>query len=489
MGRGLSSPLGFIFLAYNRAGNVCYTRHVSSFFFYDLETSGRDARYHRVMQFAGQRTDEELRPIGEAYNVLVRLDEDILPEPEAILITGITPQATQAEGIPEREFARLLSNEIFTPGTCAVGFNNVRFDDEFVRHTLWRNFYDPYEWAWCQDCSRWDLLDVVRMTRALRPEGINWPEVDGKPTNKLELLTAANELAHVKAHDALSDVEGLIGLTRLIRDKQPKLFSYLFSMRQKKAVEALVNPRSPRPFVYSSGRYGSENQFTTVAWPVALSGRPGVVVVYDLRQDPEAFFAQDDAAIRGQLFERREPDAPRPPLKELKYGSCPAVAPYGVLDAASAERLAIDSAQIERHARLFGAHPEWVERVTRIYAGRTLFRPAHDVEGMLYDGFVPDGDKSHVAAIRAAAADDLREFRPEFKDARLAELLIRYKARNFPHVLSDEEREKHETYRAERFERDIGRYMASLSKAMADGRDEYLLSELQLWAQSVAPES
>ena len=187
-------------------------------FFYDLETSGLSARDDRIMQFAGIRTDMDLQPIGEPYNFLVTLNDDTLPSPDALMVTGITPQKTLEEGYSEAECARMVSEEIFTPGTIAVGFNNVRFDDEFIRVLLWRNYYGPYEWAYQDGRSRWDLLDVVRLVRALRPEGINWPVVDGKPTNRLELLSKENNLEHTHAHDALSDVEALIGVAKLIRD-------------------------------------------------------------------------------------------------------------------------------------------------------------------------------------------------------------------------------------------------------------------------------
>ena len=138
-----------------------------TFFFYDLETSGLNPRQDRIMQFAGQRTTLELEPIGEPYNILVKLNDDTLPNPDALMVTGITPQSTQADGYTEAEFAKLLMDEIFTEDTITVGFNNIRFDDEFIRAFFWRNFYDPYEWCWRDGRSRWDMLDVVRMTRAL----------------------------------------------------------------------------------------------------------------------------------------------------------------------------------------------------------------------------------------------------------------------------------------------------------------------------------
>jgi exodeoxyribonuclease I len=306
-----------------------------TFFFYDLETSGLDPRASRIMQFAGIRTDMDLNTIGEPYNVLVKLSDDTLPSPEALMVTGITPQQTQGDGYTEAEFAKFLSDEIFTPETIMVGFNNIRFDDEFMRYHMWRNFHDPYEWSWRDGRSRWDLLDVVRMTRALRPEGIVWPVVDGKATNRLELLTKENGIDHFKAHDALSDVEALIAVTGLIKSKQPQLYSYLLGLRDKKQVKRLVNLDDKKPFVYTSGRYDMEHDKTTVAFPLT-AGKNGNVIVYDLRYDPKNVVDLSVNDLKKKLYatwEERKADGFVPlPVKELQYNRSPAVAPLGVLE-------------------------------------------------------------------------------------------------------------------------------------------------------------
>ena len=268
-----------------------------TFFFYDLETSGLNPREDRPMQFAGIRTDLNLKQIGDPVNVLIKLSEDTLPSPHAIMVTKITPQSTLADGFTEAEFCKYIMDEIFTPGTIAVGYNSVRFDDEFMRHTFWRNFYDPYEWQWAEGRSKWDLLDVVRMTRALRPEGINWPVTeDGKATNRLELITKENNISHEHAHDALSDVEALISVTRLIKEKQPQLYDWLFRMRDKKAVQKMINLEKPTPFVYSSGRYSSEFEKTTVAFPIAPAKNSNVLV-FDLRQNLDELLAQKEPKL------------------------------------------------------------------------------------------------------------------------------------------------------------------------------------------------
>jgi exodeoxyribonuclease-1 len=228
-----------------------------TFYFFDLETSGFSPKNDRIMQFAGQRTDTDLNPLGEPDNILIKITPDILPQPDAVLIHGITPQKTLVEGITEPELAKYLTSQVFTKDTIAVGYNNIRFDNDFIRFMFWRNFTDAYEWCWKDGCSTWDLLDVVRMTRALRPEGIKWPFAsDGKPSNKLELLSAINKLDHVDAHDALSDVRATIALAKLLKTKQPKLFNYLLEHRDKKKIAPLIT--SGKPVVYTSGRYPSE---------------------------------------------------------------------------------------------------------------------------------------------------------------------------------------------------------------------------------------
>lgn len=464
-----------------------------TFFFYDLETSGLDPRKHRIMQFAGQRTDMDLQPIGEPVNLLVSLSDDVLPDPQAILVTGITPQKTREEGYSEAEFLKILHEKVITPGTIIAGFNSVRFDDEFMRYTLYRNFHDPYEWQWKDNSSRWDMLDVVRMTRALRPEGIEWPvDANGNPTNRLELLSATNNLEHANAHDALSDVMALIAVAKLIKTKQPKLFEYLLNARTKHTVAELVNPENAQPFVYTSGRYSKDYLHTTIAFPLAVGSKPGSVVVYDLRFDPSDWKDKSVKEMRDLRFatweQRQAPDFKALPVKELAHNRCPAIAPVGVLDAAAQARLRLDMATVEKNLATL-RRSGLAERFAEVFAGNT-FPKAKDVDAGLYDGFISDHDKIHQSAIRAASPKELANFQPPFKDARMSPLLVRYKARNFPHILSEDERAQWETYRTSRLQTELPKFMGQLQTvASRTTNDEhhFLLQELQLWAESIAP--
>ena len=427
------------------------------------------------MQFAGQRTDMNLKPVGEPVNILVKMTDDALPSPGAINVTKITPQQTLMDGVSEAEFCKYIIEEIFVPDTVAVGYNTVRFDDEFMRAILWRNFYDPYEWEWKDGRSRWDTLDVVRLTRALRPEGIEWPFTDeGKPTNRLELITKLNGLSHEHAHDALSDVYATIAVAKLIKEKQPDLFKFLFSIRNKNDVKKIVNLDEKKPFVYASGRYSSEFNKTTVVFPLT-SGRNGNVLVYDLRHDLERLLAEpvSPPEARSTFF---------PIVKELCLNKCPAVAPLGVLDKNDGwEKIGLTWETIEQNLRTLLEHPEFAEQMREEYENRLEFPPAVEPETALYDGFLNDVDRAKVAVVRNAEPNKLADFQPDFIDERLPELLLHYKGRNFPETLSESEVEKYEKYRRTRLERQVPRFMAELEKV----QDDFIKDELLLYMQSL----
>lgn len=441
-----------------------------TFFFYDLETSGLDPRDDRIMQFAGQRTDLDLNPIGEPVNILLKMPDDTLPHPGAIMVTKITPQKTMADGLTEAEFAKYVTEEIFTPNTIAVGYNTIRFDDEFMRHVFWRTFYDPYEFEWKDGRSRWDILDVVRLTRAIRPEGINWPVTEsGKATNRLELITKLNNISHENAHDAEADVQASIDVAKLIKEKQPDLFNFLFNLRDKKEVKKLVNLENKKPFVYASGRYGAEFNSTTVAFPLT-SSRNGNILVFDLRYNLE------------ELLEDKERKSFFPIVKEFCFNKCPIVAPLGVLEKADGwEKLKLSSDQIKSNLEILLKHPEFAEKMREEIENRPEFPPAIDPESALYDGFLNDRDRIKCNAVRNANVNQLADFIPEFIDERLPELLLHYKAKNFPKALTEDESKKWQEYRHARLERQSAMFLKELEQVT----DDFIKEELKLYYESL----
>lgn len=470
-----------------------------TFYFFDVETSGFRPRDDRIMQFAGQRTDMDLKPVGEPDNFLIKISPDVLPQPDAVLVHGITPQKTLAEGISEAEFAKYLTSQVSRPDTILVGYNNIRFDNEFIRFILWRNFYDAYEWSYKDSSSIWDLLDVTRMTRALRPEGIKWPFAsDGKPSNKLEDLAKVNKLDHADAHDALSDVNASIALARLLKSKQPKLFDYLLAHRTKNKVAPLVT--AGKPIVYTSGRYPSEFNKTTVAVMVSQKDDKSGALMYDLRTDPDEFKDLPPSELAKRWAARSE-DVPYFPVKTMGFNRCPAIAPIDVLAKDDGyEKLGLHKEIVKEHleklqkAKGFG--DKLLEALDLMWPKRQtgLVTDAQKVDRLLYEGFVPNEDRSKMSVVRAAKPEKLSNLNLDFEDERLKLLLPIYKARNYPKFLDEKEQADWGTFRQTKLVNSgladsFFKRLEELSKTPGiDGEKKYLLEELNLYAQSVLPE-
>ncbi len=427
-----------------------------SFLFYDLETFGSDPRRSRIAQFAAIRTDEALNEVDAPIDFLVRPADDLLPSPGASMVTGLTPQHALAEGVPEAEaFARIFE-EMSRPQTCTLGYNSLRFDDEFVRFGLYRNFHDAYEREWRGGNSRWDLLDALRLMHALRPDGIAWPQrEDGKGTSfKLEHLAEANGVRSGDAHEALSDVRALIGLARLFREAQPKLWEYALQLRDKRFAANLLDTIAMTPVLHVSQRYPASRLCAAPVMPVARHPKiDSRVIVFDLATEPDALLDLDPDAIAARLYVRAE-DLPegetRIALKEVHLNRCPALVQWSHLREPDFTRLAIEPSQVEQRAsRLRAAGPALAEKIRRVYALEREFPPS-DADGALYDGFIPDADKRLFADVRATSPEALRTRRFGFRDPRMEELLFRYRARNWPGTLDETERTRWNDYRRAR---------------------------------------
>lgn len=418
---------------------------MTSIFWYDYETTGINPRCDRPLQMAGIRTDFDLNEIDEPVNLYCQPSEDILPHPAACVITGITPGRLAEQGLSEADFMTRVHAQLAAPGTCGAGYNTLRFDDEMTRYSLYRNFFDPYAREWQGGNSRWDLIDVVRAAYALRPDGLVWPTDDeGRVTLKLERLTAANGIDHGNAHEALSDVRATIALARLIREKQPKLYDWLFQLRSKQKVMDQI--RLLQPMVHISGRFSAARNYVGVVLPLAWHPRnKNALIVCDLHLDPQGLLDLDADTLRQRLYTRRddlvEGELPVP-LKLIHINKCPVVAPLSVLRTEDQQRLGLDmSLYQERALRLSDAQTVWRDKVQAIYANEA-FTSSQDPEQQLYDGFIGDRDRRLCEQVRSADPAQLAQQQWPFDDERLPELLFRYRARNFPDTLNFEEQER-----------------------------------------------
>lgn len=475
-----------------------------TFFWHDYETSGTDPKRDRPMQFAGVRTDMAFNVIGEPLVLYCAPADDFLPHPMASLITGITPQKAIAEGVCEAEFISRIHAELSQPGTCSVGYNSLRFDDEVTRYTLYRNFFDPYAREWQNGCSRWDIIDMLRLARALRPDGIGWPTYEsGAPSLRLEDLSRANGLAHEQAHDALSDVWATLALAKLVKEKQPKLFEFVFSQRSKQAVRQMLDTPSMKPVLHVSSRYPVEQGNLAAIAPLAQHPtNSNAVIVWDLRHDPSPLLDLTTEQLRTGLYTRQEdqPDgAPKVALKLVHANRCPVLAPATMLSPAEAQRLSISGELCRQHlAMLRDSRIVWQDKLQAVYA-ESGFDAEKNPDHMLYSGgFFSDTDRHLMEEVRQTPPELLAGLKLPFQDQRLPELLLRYKARNFPFSLTEDEQQQWEEYRSRQLlgpDNDgcltITALFDELNRIAAEreltSRDQQILEDLASYAESIYP--
>lgn len=426
-----------------------------SFLFHDYETFGTRPALDRPAQFAAIRTDLDFNIIGEPEVFYCKPADDYLPQPEAVLITGITPQIAAARGTSEAEFAKRIHDLFTVPNTCVVGYNNVRFDDEVTRNIFYRNFYDPYAWSWQNNNSRWDLLDVMRACYALRPEGINWPENDdGLPSFRLEHLTVANGIEHANAHDAMADVYATIAMAKLVKAQQPRLFGYLYSHRTKQKLATLIDIPQMKPLVHVSGMFGAWRGNTS--WIAPLAWHPdnrNAVIMVDLAGDMTPLLELDADALRERLYTAKTDlgDDAAVPIKLVHLNKCPILAQANTLRPEDADRLGIDRQRCLDNLKILRDHPDVREKVVALYADAEPFTPSEDVDTQLYNGFFSDADRAGMRIILQTDPQNLPALDISFVDKRIEKLLFNYRARNFPGTLDHEEQQRWLRHRQARF--------------------------------------
>jgi len=489
-----------------------------TFLWHDYETFGAKARLDRPAQFGAVRTDAELNPIGAPLMFYCRPAPDYLPDPESCLITGITPQQCLQHGLPEHEFAQRIEAELGQPGTVGVGFNSIRFDDEFTRFMLWRNLLDPYAREWKNGCGRWDLLDVLRLCYALRPEGLQWPlKADGRPSFKLEDLARANGIEHGAAHDALSDVHATLGLARLLRERQPRLFDFAFGLHKKEQVAHELGlpttPQRAQPFLHVSGFFPPERGCLGLMWPLASHpSNRNELLAWDLAHDPAELATLNAAEVRARLFVRQEElpaGVKRLPLKSVHLNKSPmVVGNLKTLRPELAQRWGIDLEQGLRHAERAALLPDLSALWSAVYernggtqAAQTAAQASatqSDPEQDLYGGFVGDADRLRLLELRQRPPGDPAWTRTQFEDPRLSELVWRYRARSFPDLLSADEQARWRAHCQARLLHGLGgaltleRQMARIDELAeqagerGDERAEAILGELHDYALGLA---
>jgi exodeoxyribonuclease-1 len=450
-----------------------------TFLFYDIETSGLNRAFDQILEFAGIRTDLGLQEL-ERFSARIRLRPDVVPSPAAILVNRI-PTERFLSGRCEFQAIREIHAQLNRPGTTSIGYNSIGFDDEFLRFSFHRNLLPPYTHQYANRCRRMDLLPITILYWLYRRDVLNWPELNGKASLKLEDIGAVNRLFTGQSHDAMSDVEAALRLARLQFQDQ-KMWRYLDGCFRRD-VDTQRAEELPSAFQSSlgahalgllvSGEFGTRQAFQA---PVLFIGNsiPYPKQTLWLRLDlPQLRETRPESLADTTRVTRKrfgEPGILLPPHERY------------------AEQLGTERRRcMQENLEWIGSHPDLFERIVLYHRQyRYPFIPDLDADASLYqNGFLPRPDEVLCREFHAASLSEKADLIDRFSSREARILAARVLFRNYPAEMPARLRAESEAY----FQR-IGRGEPILDYSGNPRRTpQAALAEIRALRQSAAREA
>jgi exodeoxyribonuclease-1 len=393
-----------------------------TYLFYDIETTGLNKAFDQVLQFAAIRTDSQLNEIDRC-TIKVQLRPDVIPSPGAIITNRMSIEDLTT-GLSEFEGIRKIHQLMNQPDTISLGYNTLGFDDEFLRFSFHRNLLPAYTHQYRHGCGRMDLLPMVVIFWLYRREVITWPQINARPSLKLEHLREANQLTAGPSHDAAADVRATIELARrLLVDKQ--MWDYLLGYFEK-GTDAHRIDEIPPSFESALGEHRKGLMVSSEYGPRQMYQVPVLSIGNSIPYPNQTLWLRLDLpALRG------EPGILLPSQQRYwKY--------------LSDERKAI----VAENLQWLQSNPTTFQNIVSYHRNYTYpFIPNLDPEAALYQiGFFPRSDEKLFNQFQTAPLEEKEKIinRLSSKDART--LAIRLLCRNYPKNLPENITREFEAY-------------------------------------------
>jgi exodeoxyribonuclease-1 len=253
----------------------------------------------------------------------------------------------------------------------------------------------------------------------------------------------------------MSDVYATIAVAKLIKERQPKLFDYLFTLRNKRKVLEQIDFKQLTPLVHISSKIPAVHGCCTWIVPVGMHPtNKNAVIVLNLALDPTPLFTLSEDEIRQKLYTPNtmlEEGEQRLPIKLLHINKCPVLAPAKTLSAENALRLGIDRQACLSNLQKIKANMPSLEKLQQVYTPSDNIDQLDPEHALYSGGFFSTNDKALMSQIVSSDVQGLTELTLPFEDERLNTLLFRYRARNASQSLSNTEVERWQRYRHFKF--------------------------------------
>lgn len=411
-----------------------------TYLFYDLETTGLQASFDQILQFAAIRTDLELNEL-ERTEIRVALNPDVIPSPYAV-ITHRIGMKQMRQGDNELEALQSIHKIMNTPGTISLGYNTLGFDDEFLRFSFFRNLLTPYTHQYANHCKRMDILPMTTMYYLYHPEVLQWPSQDGKVSLKLENINQCNQLAEGSSHDAMVDVEVTLALARRLQ-QNASMWEYLTGFFDKNTdtsrslslpTHLTINAKSYNEAIITHNKLGYNNQFQA---PVLHLGQHTHyknqslwlrLDTTDLTQTTEENFKEKAFVIRKKTAESQF----ILPMKQR-----------------FSQRLSEERRQVvEKNKVWLQQNPDIFESIVKYHKNFTYPEANNmDIDASLYtQGFPSKEETALYQKFHTATLDNKNNLIDKITPPRRQQQALRIMARNYPNTLNDSQKEEFQQY-------------------------------------------
>lgn len=398
--------------------------------FYDTETTGTKLHFDQILQFAAILTDNDLNEIDH-FEIRSRLLPNVVPNPLAMSVTGISVDQLHDPTLPSYyEMVRRIRNKLLDwQALLYIGHNSIRFDEVLLRSAFYKNLLPPYLTN-SNGSSRIDTLTMLQWAHKYEPAAIEVPTgPDGELIFKLDQLAPANGFIHAHAHEAMSDVEATIYLTRLLRDHAPDTWSRAMRFSSKANVIEFCDSEQ----VFGLTEYYFGHYYSFLMHQIGRNPHNGnEIIAFDLYYDPADFERLSDEVLSQRL------SASPKPLRRVRANALP-----GLIDAAEAHphtRISdLPLETLEDRAEALEENAALKDRLMLTYMQtRPEYQDSVHVEENLYSGFATPQDNERMAAFHsrdwtARVTLVLRFDDPRFRE--LGEQLIYFEA---PDALTDD---------------------------------------------------
>lgn len=387
-----------------------------SFIFFDTETTGLHAGFDQIVQFAAVRADNDLNET-DRFELRSRIDPNVVPDVQAMLANGLSIEALTDKHLSTHyQMMRDLNKRLVSWSPAIfLGYNSIRFDEEFLRHALYRTLHPPYLTG-LHGNGRNDVISLALACSASGDNALRVPLKDsGDPGFRLHDIAAANGIAVLKAHDAMSDTQTALELCRLVKKLSPDLWRRFVRFSNKASVADFV--ASDEPFVLTEF-YGNRAYHTPVVFVANEPDQPNGMLCLSLVRPIEELASMSDEQLESWLL------SPPRPIRRVRSNAGPTMMP--LWEAPEEFFVGTSCEELEDRAARIVEDEGIKTRIERVFAeNRAQYpEPAH-VEEMLYTKFSSRNDVTLCDRFHWAPWSDRREIAQSFEDDRLKELALR----------------------------------------------------------------